>query len=175
MKTWHWVVIGIVGLFIVGAIAGGGQESGESGDEAADTSEPAAEQAEAAPKCRKAPRVLVRALAGSLSVQVGGGIDNAQVVKVPDPPPPPLRGLNAGVYIAAGELIGPGMDGTVGAWAVSKPMLSTGGGLAFGLDTVTREFSDLGVAASDDSPARDYTDELEATDAYEQAVSCAEG
>jgi hypothetical protein len=29
--------------------------------------------------------------------------------------------------------------------------------------------------ASDDSPAREYTDELEETDAYDHAVRCAEG
>ena len=73
------------------------------------------------------------------------------------------------------ELTGPGMDGTIGAWAVSKSMLRTGGGLAFALDAITREFSDLGAAANEGSPARAYTDELEATEAYERAVSCAEG
>jgi hypothetical protein len=96
-------------------------------------------------------------------------------VKVPDAPPAPLRGFRSGVYIVAGELTGPGMDGTTGTWAVSKEMVSTGGGLAFAVGSITREFSDLGAAASEGSPARDYTDELEATDAYDQAVNCVEG
>ena len=66
------------------------------------------------------------------------------------------------------------MNGTVGAWAVSKDMVQTGGGLAFALDATTREFSDLGAAANEGSPARDYTEQLEATDAYGTAVSCAD-
>jgi hypothetical protein len=116
-------------------------------------------------------KMLSQALASSLTTTGGGGLRRAHVVKVPNPPPAPLQ---SGVYIVAGELTGPGMDGTTGTWAVSKEMVSTGGGLAFAVSSITREFSDLGGAAQEGSPARDYTDELEATDAYDQAVTCTE-
>lgn len=62
------------------------------------------------------------------------------------------------MYVIAAQLRADGIDGEVLSWVVSKKFVETGGGLAVGGDSVTREISDLGTAASDDSPTRDYTD-----------------
>jgi hypothetical protein len=112
------------------ASTGCGSDADGTGSEPAEE-QPAAEKAEAKPKCKRARKALTEALASSLTIQGDGGVKRIKVVKVPDPPPAPLRGFEPGVYIVAGKLTGPGMDGTIGTWAVSKSMVNTGGGLAF--------------------------------------------
>lgn len=136
--------------------------------------EPAADEP-AEPECERGRRVLVEALEASLTIQGGGGVRRVSVVEVEDPPDAPLAGFNAGVYAVAAEFTGPGLDGTVGVWAASRDMVRTGGGLIIGADSVTREFSELGAAASGDSPAAQYAGAIADSDAGQRARECAEG
>jgi hypothetical protein len=156
-------------------VAAGCGDEGDSGQSADENPTPQEEPAEPALECSKARRVLIEPLESSLTVEGGGGLKRVRVVEVEDPPDAPINGFKRGVYIVAGELTGPGMDGTIGTWAVSKSVLRTGGGLVMAVGSVTREFSDAGVDMDADSPVGNYLAELEDTDEYERAQACAEG
>lgn len=166
----RWPIGLLVVVLAVGLLACGDEAS--SGGNASDEQQSAES---ARPKCQKARKVLVRALASSLTITGGGGLKRVSVAKVQEPPEAPLAGFRKGVYAVAGQFTGAGIDGTMGIWAVSSEMVRTGGGLAIGADSVTRGFSDLGAAASIDSPAADYAREIADSQAGEQARGCAEG
>jgi hypothetical protein len=61
VKTWHWVVIGIVVLAIIGGIAGGDEDSGDGGGGSADTSQP-----EEQPEGESPPATRFRATAAQV-------------------------------------------------------------------------------------------------------------
>jgi hypothetical protein len=144
------------------AVAGCGDSASMTGSE-----EPATQAA-----CRDGRKALVASLESSLNAQGGGPLEHVQTVEVQDPKTAPVAGLK--MYVAAGSLGAPGVDGEKVAWAVSRSMLETGGGRAYPLDSVTREFSDLGSAAAANSVVRAYADAVAESDAYEQARSCVE-
>lgn len=175
----------LIALFALSLAACGDDDKG-GGDPppeeppAAETALPPAEEEPAAeeppePECERGRRVLVEALESSLTIQGDGGLRRVSVAEVEDPPGAPLAGFNDGVYAVAAEFTGPGLDGTTGIWAASRDMVRTGGGLIIGADSVTREFSDFGAAASADSPAAEYAGEIADSDAGERARECAEG
>ena len=171
----------VLAITTVAAVAGCGEDTGSDGGPsnqspaASPTATEKAREKPATPACRKARRALVDALESSLTISGGGGLRRVSVVEVIDPPSAPLNGFVDGVYAVAAELTGQGMDGTVAVWAASRDMIETGGGLAFGADSVTREFSELGAAASGDSPAAVYAAQIADSEAGQQARACAEG
>jgi hypothetical protein len=116
-----------------------------------------------------------RVATGLADRQGDAKLQNLQTVKVDDAPAAPLAGFKDGVYVASAKLVAPGVDNQTVSWAVSKSMLTTGGGLAYALDSVTREFSDLGSAAKEGSPARDYADAIAGSDAYDRSRGCVKG
>jgi hypothetical protein len=152
------------------ALAGCGSSSDSGGTNTASTTGQAASK----PACQPARKTLTASLESSLTASGGGKLRKVRVVKVTDAPSAPLAGFKAGVYVASGQLVAPGIEGETLSWAISNSMRTTGGGLALALDEVMREFSDLGAAAGPDSPARAYTDAVKGTDAYEQSRSCSE-
>ena len=163
-----------VATLAVLALVGCGDEPG--GGEPSDSAGEPDRQEASTPKCRKAPRVLVASLDDTLTAQGGGKLRRVYSVRVDDPPSdPPLNGFNEGVYVVSAQLDAPRADGEVISWAISREMHKTGGGAGLGIGAVTREFSELGAAANPGSPVADYTDSLEATDAYEHSRKCAEG
>ena len=162
-----------LGLAACGEESDPGGDAAENPPQESESAQP--EPAEKKPTCQQARKVLVDALESSLTIGGGGGLKRVSVVKVEDPPDAPLAGYRRGVYAVAGEFTGEGMDGTIGIWAVSRDMVRTGGGLAIGADTVTREFSELGAAASGDSPAADYAEQIADSEAGQRAQECADG
>jgi hypothetical protein len=167
----------LVGLLSVAAVLCAAACGDTDGDAAGTTAAPAkaGEAADTQPSCKRARKVLVAALESSLTINGGGGLKRVSIVRVDDSSDAPLPGFQRGVYAVAGEFTGPGMDGTIGIWAVSRDMVRTGGGLAIGADSVTREFSDLGAAAAAGSPAADYAAEVADSAAGQEARRCAEG
>lgn len=146
-----------------------------------DTNESASKGAEAplttatttsAQTCRRANADLIASLEASLTAR--GELKAVRYVKIVDGPDAPLSGFKDGAFIVSAQLDAAGIEGTTMSWGVSKSMVDTGGGLALGLDSVTREFSDAGTAANEGSPARDYTDALKNTSAYDESRECTE-
>ena len=126
--------------------------------------------------CRDGRDLLVDALESSLTAQGGGQLRRVRTVKVQGGPDAPLTLLKKGAYIASGTLVAPGTPGSdrkTLSWVVSDTMLTTGGGLAYALDRVTRKASLLGSAAKAGSPAHDYVTVIANSAAYEQARACA--
>jgi hypothetical protein len=132
-------------------------------------------KSEAAPACQPGGKALSASLQDSLTASGDAKLRNLQTVKVDDPPTISLAGFKDGVYVGSAKLVAPSIEDQTVSWAVSKPMLTTGGGLAYPLDPVTREFSDLGAAAKEGSPARNYADTIVNTDAYHLSRDCVEG
>lgn len=124
-------------------------------------------------ECREGRDLLVDALESSLTAQGGGQLRRVRTVKVQGGPDAPLTLLKKGAYIASGTLVAPGSDRKTLSWVVSDTMLTTGGGLAYALDRVTRKASILGAAAKAGSPARDYVSAIANSPPYEQARACA--
>lgn len=178
LKWWQWTLIGLVVLSIIGALTGGDESPAPS-----ETAEQTAAPQDDEPQddepqddgCQKPTRALRESLRSALNVEGRGGLKRISVVEVTDPPPAALAGYKAGVYAVAAEITGPGIgDGEViGVWAVSRDMVRTGGGLAIGADTLTREFSELGAAARRGSPAADYAEAIANSDAGQRARDCA--
>jgi len=155
------------------SLAACGESDDSGGDSAAGPEKKPAKPK--APPCKKASKALTRAVRPSLTIGGGGGIKRLNVVKLKDPPEAPIAGFKPGVYAVAGALTGGGVDGTVAIWAASPEMVNTGGGLMIGADSTTREFSELGAAASSDSPAADYAGQVADSDEGARARKCAEG
>jgi hypothetical protein len=128
-----------------------------------------------APACQPGGKALTASLQDSLTASGNAKLQDVQTVKVDDPPTVSLAGFKDGVYVASAKLVAPGVDDQTVSWAVSKPMLTTGGGLAYALDSVTREFSELGAAAKEGSPARNCADTIANTDAYHLSRDCVKG
>lgn len=156
----------------LGLAACGGDGGG--GSDAQDTSA-SAETTPAKPSCEPARKALVAALKSSLTIGGGGGLRRVYVAPA-DAPDAPLAGFRRGVYAVAGQFTGPGMDGTIGIWAVSRGVVrGTGSGLVIGADSVTREFSDFGSAATAGSPAAENAAAVADSEAGQAVRRCAEG
>ncbi len=119
--------------------------------------------------CEKADAAFVSTLKSSLTIEGEGGLQRVRVVKL-DPPPAGFG--RDGTFAVAAQLTGPGVEGTTGIWVANA---SPGNGLIIGADSVTREFSEFGAAASSDSPAADYASQVADSEAGQRAVECAEG
>lgn len=137
--------------------------------------EPAQQQeAKKAADCREASSDLKDALESSLR-----GVQNAELtavryVEVESPPDASVSGFDDGMYIVSGLLQDRAADGEPLTFAVNEDMVSSGGGLAFAIDPVTREFFEFGASATADTPARDYIDAIQEEPEYQQARECAQ-
>jgi hypothetical protein len=162
------MLLALLGVALVGC---GDDDSDDGGEPPTGTAESDVETKAAV--CQNASKPLAKAIRSSLSIGGGGDVRRLRVVRLEDPPEAPLNGYRKGVYAVAGEFTGPGMDGTIGVWAASTDMVRTGGGLIIGADSVTREFSELGAAAADGSPAAEYAGEVAGSSEGETARKCA--
>ncbi|HEV2060717.1 MAG TPA: hypothetical protein VGR11_15300, partial [Solirubrobacteraceae bacterium] len=122
--------------------------------------------------CREAPKMLTSALESSLTARGGGKLQRVRSVKIQRGPEAPLTLLKKGAHVASGTLVASGGDPQTVSWVVSESMLTSGGGVAFGLDDVTRKATDLGSAAREGSPIRDYADAISESEVYEQSRAC---
>lgn len=124
--------------------------------------------------CRDATKALSSALQSSLTPRDGGKLQRLRSVKIQRGPEAPLTLLKKGAHVASGTLVASGSGPQTVSWVVSESMLTTGGGVAFGLDRVTREATDLGSAAKPSSPIRDYANAISKSAVYEQSRACIE-
>lgn len=162
------VVVGLV-VFLM-AVCSGDDEPSE---------EPAARQTTAAPttpadepsptevaaECEPAPSDVVDAIASGLTVQGGGGLEDAYRVPVP----PELQndqGFPAAIIGA--KITGEGMGNTVGTWAVSDNHATI-----IALDSLAQEFSEWGSAAQPGSRAAEVRDTIRQYDETRAASRCA--
>lgn len=122
--------------------------------------------------CREAPKALTSALESSLTARGGAKLQRVRSVKIEGGPEAPLTLLKKGAHVASGALVVPGGDPRTVSWVVSESMLTSGGGVAFGLDGVTRKATDLGSAAREGSPIRDYAEVISKSEVYEQSRAC---
>ena len=137
--------------------------------------EPAQQQkAKEAADCREASSDLKDALESSLRGVQNAELTGMRYVEVESPPHAPMSGFEDGMYIVSGLLQDRAADGEPLTFAVNEDMVSSGGGLAFAIDPVTREFFRLGASATADNPARDYIDAIQEEPEYEQARECAQ-
>lgn len=164
--TAAWTTLAAVAVLAAGC----GEETSESAPSTETTAQ--VEQAPA-PSCQRGGKALTAALRSSL--RHGVGMERASTVEFDGASDSPLVGFRRGTYAVAAKLTGPGMDGQVAVWAVSADMVRTGGGLAIGADSVTREFSELGSAAENGSPAADFAGSVADSEAGRRAVDCAGG
>ncbi len=137
--------------------------------------EPAQQQEAKQPAdCREASSDLKDALESSLSGVQNAELTGVRYVEVESPPEAPLSGFEDGMYIVSGLLQDRAADGEPLTFAANHDMVSSGGGLAFAIDPVTREFFEFGTSAVADSPARGYIDAIQEEPEYEQARECAQ-
>lgn len=122
--------------------------------------------------CREAPKTLTSALESSLTARRGAKLQRVRSVKIEGGPEAPLTLLKKGAHVASGRLVASGRDPRTVSWVVSESMLTSGGGVAFGLDGVTRKATDLGSAAREGSPIRDYADAISKSEVYEHSRAC---
>ncbi|MBW3653488.1 MAG: hypothetical protein KY433_07830 [Actinobacteria bacterium] len=137
--------------------------------------EPAQQQeAKKAADCREAPSALKDALESSLRGVQNAELTGVRYVEVESPPDAPVSGFDDGMYVVSGLLQDRAADGEPLTFAANEDMVSTGGGLAFAIDPVTREFFHFGASAAADTLARDYIDAIREEPEYQQARKCAQ-
>lgn len=123
-------------------------------------------------ECRDASKMLAGSLESSLAARGDGRLRRLRTVKIQEGPDAPLTLLKKGAHVASGTLIASGKDNRTVSWVVSDSLLTTGGGVAFGLDDATRNATDLGSAAKPGSPIRDYADAIRESAVYERSRAC---
>ena len=141
------------------------------GDESSDepANEPAAQEEQARdeqdqldppkPKCERASRRLLQAIATGLEVNGGGKLSRGYVVRSKD---------FSKVFMVAAEIDGPGMEGRgeVGVWATNSKRAE---GLIMAVDGLAKEFSDWGDADETDAAID------QSAHGVQEAKDCAEG
>lgn len=132
------------------------------------------QEAKKAADCREASSALKDALESSLRGVQNAELTGVRYVEVESPPDATVSGFDDGMYIVSGHLQDRAADGEPLTFAVNEDMVSSGSGLAFAIDPVTREFFEFGASAAADTPARDYIDAIQGEPEYEQARKCAQ-
>lgn len=124
----------------------GGSGSADGGGTADGGGAPAADTPEArSARCAPASSVLVSAIESGLTVNGGGSLSNAYIVRSDD---------FENVHFVAAQIEGEGMGDSAGVWATNGP---DGTGSIFAADSMATEFSDWGsgpgFTSSDDGLA----------------------
>ncbi len=136
--------------------------------------EPAQQKAKETADCHKGPSTLKDALESSLRGVQDAELTGLQFVEVESPPDAVPGGFDHGLYVVSGLLQAPGVDGEPLTFAATEDMVTSGGGLAFAIDTVTRRFFKFGASAAEESSVRDYAKAIQDEPEYEQARKCAQ-
>jgi hypothetical protein len=104
-------------------------------------------------RCKAATPAMVSKIESALTVDGGGSLSNAYIVRSDD---------FEHVYFVAARIHGPGMEDAVGVWGVNDP---GGGGLLFSANAMAEEFMGMGRG-----PGFSSSD-----DGLQEAESCARG
>ena len=119
--------------------------------------------------CAEAPATLQQAIAEGLTLEGGGGLRNAYVAEAGIGQD--FRGVESPVYLVSAEIVGPGFEGEVGTWIVTRSLEDAG--LIVAADPLAQEFSTWGEAAEEGSPVDAWRDRIAEDDTAAATRECA--